>query len=515
MAVPTLGLLNYTLLTAADASTGWTLFTTADADLKKEGANSMSGIFRATLASAYYTNGTPISADGKHIRIWLMTNNLPYMSSVANGGYELLVYDGSTTGYKTLFGSDTYQGGWFNGVVDSSLVTGITLSNATRWGVRCHHDSSAKNAVNTWIDRICYLDGYYLTGGTSGDCITLSTISTADKGTTVLYGYGVVTTIDGVYFCTGKLVIGNGATTTYFKMENDVLVFTDQMVASGLYQITGVGSGCHILINNSTIKSSGTTDNTRFVIDMSDANIASCVITNSVFLRAGNCVFLAGQTITGNTFNGCSQITHGGADMVNCSFSAYEGAADSSSMIYNVATNPKDYIKGCKFTKGTASTHAIQFGINTPITINIENVIFSGYNASNGANDSTLYFSDKGSDTTWTINCSECSGNISYKKERVGDVVNIVIPETVLTLVGLQTGSDISILTASTTTERVNVQENTGTTYPYNYTYSVDDYIDIGVFKVGYIPFYIRNYLLGSTNSNIPISQVMDRAYLE
>lgn len=79
-------------------------------------------------------------------------------------------------------------------------------------------------------------------------------------------------------------------------------------------------------------------------------------------------------------------------------------------------------------------------------------------------------------------------------------------------MTGLQTGSDIVILNAGTSTEQVNVDSNSGTTYAYSYSDSGQS-VDIGVFKSGYIPFYIRNYTLPATNSSLPINQIADRNY--
>ena len=59
MATPTLGGTPVEI-DDADVNTGWTLLTTAEAEVKKEGTNSMSGIFRADLAVGFYT----ITSDG-------------------------------------------------------------------------------------------------------------------------------------------------------------------------------------------------------------------------------------------------------------------------------------------------------------------------------------------------------------------------------------------------------------------------------------------------------------------
>jgi hypothetical protein len=80
-----------------------------------------------------------------------------------------------------------------------------------------------------------------------------------------------------------------------------------------------------------------------------------------------------------------------------------------------------------------------------------------------------------------------------------------------LTLTGLQTGSDVVILAAGTSTERSSVDANATSTWTY--IYATQETIDIGVFKAGYVPFYIRNYSLAASDASLPIAQVIDRAY--
>lgn len=84
-----------------------------------------------------------------------------------------------------------------------------------------------------------------------------------------------------------------------------------------------------------------------------------------------------------------------------------------------------------------------------------------------------------------------------------------------LTLSGLVAGSDIVILEAGTITEKVNVDANAGTTYVYNYGHAgaSPGNVDIGVFKAGYVPFYIRNFTLPTTDALLPVAQDADRNY--
>jgi hypothetical protein len=82
-----------------------------------------------------------------------------------------------------------------------------------------------------------------------------------------------------------------------------------------------------------------------------------------------------------------------------------------------------------------------------------------------------------------------------------------------LTLTGLVPNSDIVILDAGTTNERVNVDSNPTSTY--NYVYSNTGLVDIRVYKQGYVPFTsIRNYNLSTADTSLPIQQIIDRNFL-
>jgi len=80
-----------------------------------------------------------------------------------------------------------------------------------------------------------------------------------------------------------------------------------------------------------------------------------------------------------------------------------------------------------------------------------------------------------------------------------------------VTFTGLPTGCDVVILSSGTTTILASVDANS--TSSYTYTYSGTQNIDVGFIKAGYVPYYIRNLALTTTNSTIPVSLVVDRNY--
>lgn len=445
MGTPTFTLLNSTSINTAESTTGWTTFDTLDSDIKKEGSNGITGTFRSDGTVGYFDNGSaPVTAAGKTFRMWINTTNVAYMDTAANGGYELLMYDGSTTEYQTFFSSDDYYGGWFQVVYDCDAFTTLTLANVQRWGIRVQHTTNAKNVDNVWVDALKYLDGYSMTGGSAVDPITLADIEVADRGTTTLYGYGIVTEYGGVYYATGDIQLGTGATMMYFEMDGDILVFEDKPVAAGLYSLSGVGSGSYVTIkNNSTIIAAGTTDATRFAFDWSDTNLASFTCTDSLIVRAAASTFKSGQTVTGNTFSDCGQITHAGADMSGCTIKGYEGTADTSALIYNVAADPDGELDDASFEMGTAATHAIEFGLSSPTTMTLRGCSFTGYSTSAAQNSSTFHF--KRTSGTVTLNLVDCTGTVGANSYRTdGATISIVInPVTALVNVKDNNGDDL------------------------------------------------------------------------
>lgn len=81
-----------------------------------------------------------------------------------------------------------------------------------------------------------------------------------------------------------------------------------------------------------------------------------------------------------------------------------------------------------------------------------------------------------------------------------------------LTISGLVTGSDVVIRAAGTSTVLASVDANVGGVWAY--VYETPEAVDIDVLKPGYVPYpLVRNYMLSSSNSSLPCSQLADRNY--
>ena len=89
------------------------------------------------------------------------------------------------------------------------------------------------------------------------------------------------------------------------------------------------------------------------------------------------------------------------------------------------------------------------------------------------------------------------------------DANGTIVPDSVLTLIGLQVNSEIRVYTAGTTTEIAGV-ENSGTTFA-DATIAVDS-VDVVVLNLQYLAIKIKN-VDTSSDVTLPIQQVFDRQY--
>jgi hypothetical protein len=80
-----------------------------------------------------------------------------------------------------------------------------------------------------------------------------------------------------------------------------------------------------------------------------------------------------------------------------------------------------------------------------------------------------------------------------------------------ITFTGLPTGCDIVILSAGTSTILDQKDSNAGSSYAW--TYSGAQTVDVGFIKPGFVPLYIRNLALTTTDSSIPVALTADRNY--
>jgi hypothetical protein len=164
-------------------------------------------------------------------------------------------------------------------------------------------------------------------------------------------------------------------------------------------------------------------------------------------------------------------------------------------------------------TVTTASNMTIEYQINTG----------SGWSALKTFNGSNLNGESISATTGFyfRIKCSCSSTNAANiltvvycltSSDTTAQEVTYALDLYTLSLTGVQAGSDVIFYAAGTTTVRETDDAISGT--DATYVYETIENIDIGVFKSGYIPYFVRNYTLTTANATLPVAQVIDRAYL-
>lgn len=99
-----------------------------------------------------------------------------------------------------------------------------------------------------------------------------------------------------------------------------------------------------------------------------------------------------------------------------------------------------------------------------------------------------------------------------YSATTAGGSITVVSAGTKLTITDLPPGCDAVVLTAGTSTVLAQADELPGATFVFEYTGA--PVVDIGIFKPGYKPRYLRTLQLAATDSAIPVSLEIDRSYL-
>ena len=152
-------------------------------------------------------------------------------------------------------------------------------------------------------------------------------------------------------------------------------------------------------------------------------------IRNTTFKSCQTGVISDGE-FTNNIVDTCYAITvSGDADLSGTQVLTPAVALDTSGLVWNGNYDPDGNLDDMVFSKGATAHHAIEFGTGSPTTMTLRNITVSGFNASNGQNDSVLHI--KRTSGTVTINLVGCTGTFSYKSAGATVVVQASVAVTV------------------------------------------------------------------------------------
>lgn len=433
----------------AESTTGWSAYgggasgLSASPDISMQGTNCVDKNITGsgTDKGQYFDNGSGITlGTGDHVYVWHFNGTPGLVQTLANKGASILIGTGGSAYCQYhVEGSDTY--GAAGRVarchpIDYTLrtastgfrsVTGSPGANPQVFGGGLVTTATVKGA-NCGIDAIRYGTGAYLTAGeliSAGDgsdnpCTFAGFQSSNDSSTN---RWGILSLVGGAYELQGAFVIGQNnagtATLARFRDSNALINVADNPHAASTFSgITIDHASTRCEWTNISISALGT-QVPGFVSVTS--NNPTVIINGGTWQDIGASTFRSNSTVDGLTWISCGQIAANGATITNCSISGYTGATDTSALVWNTADDPDGLLDGTSFTKGSGTTHAIEFGTTSPLTMTLSDVNFSGYNAANGQNDSAIHIKRTTGTVTITI-----SGGTSPSYKTDGATVNIV-----------------------------------------------------------------------------------------
>lgn len=389
----TVAALNHTEIDDCDAETYWGgNGMDSDTNLKKEGSQSLCFILKSsgnndltcTPSSSVDMSGT------KHIRIWFLSTVAAQLNTIASGGVQFWVSDGSNTGYYYVAGSDTYEGGWINLVVDLSRTVDAgtkptAMNTITSCGIRTNMSSGGKQALNTWIDYFHLADGLECYGDDAGGYFDFDNLITAeDTG-----GWGILKKIGGVFYLTGSIKFGDssGTNSCKFQSKSQVVIFEDRKVNAGLYIFdivdNGTGTTEFILgdksgtaaIQGCMIRVEDSSQTAKFDLDAkTDTDVDNFKMYSTVFYGADAIEFAGDATnveVIGCSFEKCSQVDTQDCSTSGCFF------IDTSDADAALLWNESIDITDCGFFANTTGA-----GIEMPSAVgtpyDYDGLVFSG-----------------------------------------------------------------------------------------------------------------------------------------
>lgn len=448
-------------------TTGWTAIGTGGAGLNApetdyfiQGANCITkNAWAGATKGMIYDSGSDqggSGTDGAYI-LW-MTHTAPNsLAALSSGGMQFII-GSSSSAYRHFYvgGSDTMEfQGWKLVAVNEgatadnttgSPTAGVEQSFGGLWNLPSGGPTKGAPAALDGIrfgrcDIIIEFGDATPNGpATFDDLIT----NFEDAGTGSGNRYGLLTQREpgGSFENSGLIQFGSATNAVLFEdSDKTILIREHPHVTTNFNTWEVQNASSSVTLNRITLQALGTTSPGRWVT----TDNATLAWDACSFINMGSFSFNTNATISGCLFLRCAAITHGGATLSGSSVINANVTANSSAVIYNVAADPDGEMDDMVFAMGANASHAIEFGTSSPTTMTLRGCDFSGYSASQNANDSIFHF--KRTSGSVTLNLVGCTSDVAFTNSFRTDGATITIVEDpVTTSVHYQTatGTDIS-----------------------------------------------------------------------
>jgi hypothetical protein len=238
------------------------------------------------------------------------------------------------------------------------------------------------------------------------------------------------------------------------------------------------------------------------------------------FVEMEDFSFDANTTVSTCTFRSTNQITLVQGTSFKNSVVDKSRALDGNSE-YALRTpigNMSANVTGNTFVRDTSNTTPAIFVTGAAANFNLVDTTFTDYAAgTTGTN-----VANTGTPNGEAIYVAASSGLVQISVDNstipsvfsAGAQVNVVSGQATLTVTNVITNSDVVIYTEGTITKLQDDQDIAGTTSTYTYTFSAGTFVDIKVYRDGYVPFFVYGFELGAANTTLPVAQQVDRNYV-
>lgn len=414
----------------------------ADPDFAMEGTNSVNKqVTSADKGLMFDATSITIGTDD-HFFIWIM-GSTPGLNDIRdNHGIHASIGDGTANFVKfhvdgvdtlPLGGGKPYAIRFVNtALANFRTLVGTPGTSPTFVGGGLNTTATVKGA-NMGVDAARIGTGYDMVGGDTGGAGVLSGIATDDVSTSE----GIFQPVPGGYALQGKLRFGSSGSLVEFIDGNTSVVFLDSIHSlTDFTEILLENASSILTLSNVAFIALGTNNPGRFetLTDTATWNMTGCTFQGiGAFVLGSGCVW------TGCAWINCAPIIANSADLNGSSIEGYEGTTDTAALVWDTNEDPNGELDNMSFIKGTAATHAIELGTTSPLTVTFTGHSYSGYNASNGNDDSTILVSR----TTDTVTINFTGDQPTYKSAGATVVVQASADYTIN---NIENPSEVTIL---------------------------------------------------------------------
>jgi len=432
-----------TTMSDAESATGWSepsigsgwadgRGVDADGDDFIQNSSCISQQVKTGISGIIYNNGSGITLNTDDaVLVWCKYDATPTLLSEAAGGLRTIQgsSDAAFYGFKQL-GSDSYAyGGWRNLATgdraDSEVTEDYTVGSPST--TKQYHGFAIADNGNVpskgnpdKCDAIRYgRCELRCNGGETADYANAAGAAAVnDLNVTTFNRWGLFQAIDGGYLWKGLWTLGYSSAVDWRDSDVNITIDNTKHTTKNFNKIEIDQAGSRVDWTSYAFVSLGTKSPGRFeMLAAADVNLLTCS-----FSDMDTFIFQSTGSALACSWVRCNTITAAGADLTGSEVLLPVVAANTSAVVWDVATDPDGLLDDMTFSKGTAAHHAIEFGTTIPSGANytLRGCDFgTGFSGTEGGTtgDETFHFKD--TTGTITLNLVSCTGNAGYRTEGV------------------------------------------------------------------------------------------------